>query len=207
MQPGFEMSFCATASLVALAEVWPRQPRADRPALAARLPAARPRLAGRALHGQLRRRRGDRAVRDPALQPRRQLRRLRQPDRRLRRQRGDDAGAGAWRCCWRLGRPRRSPRRRCSSPAGRPGRSSRSATSSPPRRARRSPASSAPQIALVVSYLGIVFVCLWRGWLRWLGAAAGRRRGAVAAAAGAGRLDRRPTATTRRSLSRARRWR
>ena len=50
------------------------------------LPAARPRLAGRALHGQPRRRRGDRAVRDPALQPHRQLRRLRQPHRRLRGQ-------------------------------------------------------------------------------------------------------------------------
>ncbi|MGH6958021.1 MAG: ComEC/Rec2 family competence protein, partial [Caulobacteraceae bacterium] len=29
VQPGFEMSFCATASLVALAEVWPRSPRAQ----------------------------------------------------------------------------------------------------------------------------------------------------------------------------------
>jgi competence protein ComEC len=28
VQPGFEMSFCATAALVALAEIWPRQPRA-----------------------------------------------------------------------------------------------------------------------------------------------------------------------------------
>jgi competence protein ComEC len=28
VQPGFEMSFCATASLVALAEIWPRFPRA-----------------------------------------------------------------------------------------------------------------------------------------------------------------------------------
>jgi competence protein ComEC len=28
VQPGFEMSFCATAALVALAEVWPRTPRA-----------------------------------------------------------------------------------------------------------------------------------------------------------------------------------
>ena len=27
LQPGFEMSFCATASLVALAEIWPRQPQ------------------------------------------------------------------------------------------------------------------------------------------------------------------------------------
>jgi competence protein ComEC len=30
--------------------------------------------------------------------------------------------------------------------------------------------SSAPLIALVISYLGIVIVCLWRGRLRWLGA-------------------------------------
>jgi competence protein ComEC len=30
-------------------------------------------------------------------------------------------------------------------------------------------ASTAPQIALALSYLGILFVCLWRGWLRWLG--------------------------------------
>jgi competence protein ComEC len=27
VQPGFEMSFCATASLIALAEIWPRSPR------------------------------------------------------------------------------------------------------------------------------------------------------------------------------------
>jgi len=32
-----------------------------------------------------------------------------------------------------------------------------------------STASSAPQAALMLSYLGILFVCLWRGWLRWLG--------------------------------------
>jgi competence protein ComEC len=30
-------------------------------------------------------------------------------------------------------------------------------------------ASAAPQLALELSYLGILFVCLWRGWLRWLG--------------------------------------
>ncbi len=30
---------------------------------------------------------------------------------------------------------------------------------------------SAPEIALAVSYLGIVFACLWRGRLRWLGVA------------------------------------
>jgi competence protein ComEC len=30
--------------------------------------------------------------------------------------------------------------------------------------------SSAPLIALVIAYLGIVFACLWRGRLRWLGA-------------------------------------
>jgi competence protein ComEC len=29
--------------------------------------------------------------------------------------------------------------------------------------------SSAPEIALAVSYLGIVFACLWRGRLRWVG--------------------------------------
>ncbi len=29
--------------------------------------------------------------------------------------------------------------------------------------------SSAPELALAVSYLGIVFLCLWRGSLRWLG--------------------------------------
>jgi competence protein ComEC len=29
--------------------------------------------------------------------------------------------------------------------------------------------SSAPEIALAVSYLGIVFACLWRGKLRWIG--------------------------------------
>ena len=29
--------------------------------------------------------------------------------------------------------------------------------------------ASAPQIALAISYLGIVFACLWRGRLRWLG--------------------------------------
>jgi competence protein ComEC len=30
-------------------------------------------------------------------------------------------------------------------------------------------ASSAPQAALAISYLGIVFACLWRGRLRWIG--------------------------------------
>jgi len=29
--------------------------------------------------------------------------------------------------------------------------------------------SSAPTIALIISYLGIVFACLWRGRLRWIG--------------------------------------
>jgi competence protein ComEC len=32
-----------------------------------------------------------------------------------------------------------------------------------------STASAAPQIALVLSYFGILFVCLWKGRLRWLG--------------------------------------
>jgi competence protein ComEC len=31
--------------------------------------------------------------------------------------------------------------------------------------------TSAPEIALTVSYLGIVFACLWRGRLRWIGVA------------------------------------
>src|ERR1700734_3167960 len=30
-------------------------------------------------------------------------------------------------------------------------------------------ASAAPEIALAVSYLGILFICLWRGHLRWIG--------------------------------------
>ena len=30
-------------------------------------------------------------------------------------------------------------------------------------------ASAAPQIALLMSYFGILFICLWRGWLRWIG--------------------------------------
>ncbi|HEY5073027.1 MAG TPA: ComEC/Rec2 family competence protein [Caulobacteraceae bacterium] len=30
--------------------------------------------------------------------------------------------------------------------------------------------SSAPEVALAVSYLGIIFACLWRGSLRWVGA-------------------------------------
>jgi competence protein ComEC len=29
--------------------------------------------------------------------------------------------------------------------------------------------TSAPQIALVISYFGILFACLWNGWLRWAG--------------------------------------
>ena len=28
---------------------------------------------------------------------------------------------------------------------------------------------SAPAIALPVAFLGLLFLCLWRGWLRWLG--------------------------------------
>jgi competence protein ComEC len=30
-------------------------------------------------------------------------------------------------------------------------------------------ATAAPQIALVISYFGILFICLWNGWLRWIG--------------------------------------
>ncbi len=30
-------------------------------------------------------------------------------------------------------------------------------------------ATAAPQVALLASYFGILFVCLWSGWLRWLG--------------------------------------
>jgi competence protein ComEC len=30
-------------------------------------------------------------------------------------------------------------------------------------------ASAAPQVALLISYFGILFVCLWKGWLRWIG--------------------------------------
>jgi competence protein ComEC len=30
-------------------------------------------------------------------------------------------------------------------------------------------ASAAPETALLCSYFGILFVCLWRGWLRWIG--------------------------------------
>ena len=29
--------------------------------------------------------------------------------------------------------------------------------------------SAAPQIALAISYVGILFICLWSGWLRWIG--------------------------------------
>ncbi len=32
---------------------------------------------------------------------------------------------------------------------------------------------SAPELALAISYVGIVFACLWRGALRWVGVAAG----------------------------------
>ena len=30
-------------------------------------------------------------------------------------------------------------------------------------------AAAAPQIALLISYVGILFTCLWNGWLRWIG--------------------------------------
>lgn len=30
-------------------------------------------------------------------------------------------------------------------------------------------ATAAPQIALLTSYFGILFICLWNGWLRWIG--------------------------------------
>ena len=47
VQPGFEMSFCATASLVALAEVWPRRGGPRGPRLAAGVLQQAPRLAAR----------------------------------------------------------------------------------------------------------------------------------------------------------------
>jgi competence protein ComEC len=50
---------------------------------------------------------------------------------------------------------------------------------------------SAPEAALAISYLAIVFACLWRGRLRWIGAAAGGGGRPLAKADPAGRLDRR----------------
>ena len=89
--------------------------------------------------------------------------------RRLGRQRGDDAGAGLGADAEALTRPRP---RRAGAVRRRAGR--RKAVialghlfATAPGAGDRRP--SAPEIALAISYLGILFVCLWRGRLRWIG--------------------------------------
>ena len=65
--------------------------------------------------------------------------------------------------------PTHGSARRYGSLAGPPGRSWRLATSSPHVRGASFTIASAPTIALAISYVGIVFACLWRGRLRWIG--------------------------------------
>ena len=201
VEPGFQMSFCATAALVALAEVWPRPRAGGRPAVAAG-GAARARdwilaalmvsfVAGTAT-GPFAIQHFNRVANYGVLG---------QPDRRPRRQRRDDAGAGARRCRRRPGRARllTDPPLFVAGWAAR-------AVVGLARTFAHAPGSglafsSAPLLALAISFLGIVFACLWRGRLRWLGVPLAA---AVALWPRGGRRSpgSPPTATTRRSWSR-----
>ena len=99
-QPGFQMSFAATAALLALVEAWPRPSReisVPWPILAGPAPAH---LAGRGLHDQLRRRPGHRALRHPALQPRHPVGPARQPRHRGAELAASSAGPGGRRGGW-----------------------------------------------------------------------------------------------------------
>jgi competence protein ComEC len=167
VQPGFEMSFCATASLVALAEVWPR---ASRPvgvpwpiaffqrskdwlialflvslvAGAATGPFAIQHFNRIANFGVFANLTAD-LVASVAMMPALAVALLLEPfGHGLARPALFVAGWAA-RAIIGLGKLF----------ATAPG--------------AASTASAAPQIALILSYFGILFVCLWKGRLRWIG--------------------------------------
>lgn len=167
VQPGFEMSFCATAALVALAEIWPRAPRAaGLPWAIALIQRARDgaaalfmvslvagaatspfaiqhfnRIANFGVFANLTADLVASVVMMPALAVALLL---------------EAPGHGlAWPALLVAGWSAKTiiaiGRLFATLPAS--GMS----------------AAAAPQIALAVSYLGILFVCLWKGRLRWLG--------------------------------------
>jgi competence protein ComEC len=167
VQPGFEMSFCATASLVALAEVWPRKPRAEGlPWALSFLQRARDwvialfmvslvagaatgpfaiqhfnRIANFGVFANLTADFVASVVMMPALAIALLLELI-----------GHGLAAPA---LFVAGWSAKAIIAIGHVFATAPG----AATAT----------STAPQIALVVSYFGILFVCLWNGWLRWLG--------------------------------------
>jgi competence protein ComEC len=170
VQPGFEMSFCATASLVALAEIWPRRGDAGEGlpwpmmvlrrlgswvaamavvsfvAGAATGPFAIQHFNRIANYGVLANLSAD-FVASALLMPTLALALLAQA-----------LGLGAPLATplfWLAGGSARAVIFLGHLFAGAPGAGMTLA--------------SAPEIALAVSYLGIIFACLWRGRLRWIG--------------------------------------
>ena len=167
VQPGFEMSFCATAALVALAEVWPRAPRPSglpwpialfqraRDGFAALFvvslvagAATGPfaiqhfnRIANYGVFANLTADLVASVVMMPAL--------------------------AVALLCELMGRGLAEPALFVAGWAARAilGLGHLFATAP----AAGVATSAAPQIALLISYFGILFVCLWTGWLRWLG--------------------------------------
>jgi competence protein ComEC len=167
VQPGFEMSFCATAALVALAEVWPR---ASRPvgvpwpialfqrakdglialflvslvAGAATGPFAIQHFNRIANFGVFANLTAD-LVASVAMMPALAVALLLEPLGHGAAQPALFVAGWAARAIIGLGKLF----------ATAPG--------------AASTASAAPQVALLLSYLGILFVCLWKGRLRWIG--------------------------------------
>ena len=167
--PGFEMSFCATASLVALAEIWPRAPRAmGLPWWLAGLQTGRDWLVAMlmvslvagaatspfsiqhfnriALYGVFANLTAD-FVASAVLMPSLAIALVMEA-----------LGAG---------------HAVVAAPLFVAGWAARAVVSLAHVFANAPSASatmaSAPTLALAISYLGIVFACLWRGWLRWIG--------------------------------------
>jgi competence protein ComEC len=169
VQPGFEMSFCATASLVAMAEVWRRPARGvslpwhmatiqgSRDWLVAMLmvsfvagaatgPFAIQHFNRVANYGVLANLTAD-FVASVILMPALALSLVAE---------ALGLGHAAWPVFWVAGWAARAVVAIGSFFANSP----RAVLAWP----------SAPEVALATSYLGIVFACLWRGWLRWIGA-------------------------------------
>ncbi|HEY3797138.1 MAG TPA: ComEC/Rec2 family competence protein [Caulobacteraceae bacterium] len=167
VQPGFEMSFCATASLVALAEVWPRATRAtDLPWHIGLIQAARDNavalfmvsLVAGAATGPFAIQHFNRIanfgvfanltadlVASVAMMPALAMALLAELFNH------NAALPALWVAGWAARGVVTLGHLFATAPnAG-------------------MAASTAPQIALILSYLGILFACLWKGHLRWLG--------------------------------------
>jgi competence protein ComEC len=167
VQPGFEMSFCATAALVALAEIWPRAPRpmglpwpialvqrvrdgfvalfvVSLVAGAATGPFAIQHFNRIANYGVLANLTAD-LVASVVMMPALAVALL----------------------CELVGRGLSQPALFVAGWAARAilGLGHLFATAP----AAGVATSAAPQVALLISYFGILFVCLWRGWMRWVG--------------------------------------